>query len=145
MTRSPQDLIVEWLDELPQDRIGDGKLELYAAPPATVVVWSSWQPITSSSTMSDPMKLRMAARCVRHAESYLASHPSLSVFELVWSHEGITTGLSFQMPLVPWTNLEGTNSPTVSSAVCPDCKGSKKYVGILETTPCYTCQGGGPS
>lgn len=144
---SPEDLIVEWMNvSLPQDCIGDGVFELYITPPSTKAV-GSWA--YSSPTMSDSWKRSMAkmiVTCARDAVEKASPPLSWGAFKLVWRHELTTAWWAFQVDEEPSTSSgDAVSSAGPEDPVCPDCKGSKQYVGIFETTPCYTCQGGGPS
>lgn len=140
MKYTPEEILMEWLDYLPQDYLGDWGLKLYVenneGKQQGVAEWGPW-----SGPLSGTKKKLVASDVVVYATDVCAqAQPRVSGFcELQWHRNGAKKGCPFKVGGTLQPAYDTGNAITTSE--CPDCKGSKKYVGIHEITSCYTCQG----
>lgn len=131
------DRIVEWMDNLPQDLLhaGHGYWILYFVDPKGAFKFVGKWGAAFYQTDS-----RREARFLGGKALECRQEGNFSV---QWHHHGeAKKDWLFWVGSEPSTDSGGTLS---SGELCPDCKGSKQYVGLYSMTPCYTCQGGGPS
>ena len=93
-----------------------------------------------SGVMSRAGRCSVGRTVVEAAQRYC----TVGQFEVQWEHEGAKNEYYFRLDGEAGASM-GTATPGASEGPCPDCNGTKQYVGLYTVTPCYTCQGGGPA
>lgn len=135
MSVSPEQGIVGWLNTLPQDSVGDGSLTLHAFEVDDYSKFlRDWRRTHTSSRMTRGEKGAVASNLVQRARQH--GFLGEDLYKVKWSNLGSDHSCQFQIKEgVPMLKAD------TETKVCPDCKGTKQYVGLYAVTPCYTCQG----
>lgn len=136
--------LVEWMDDhVPYDCLdaGEGQWVLHHLGMKEVSNRIGNRIGSMSVSCYNSDKTTTASEMVQQAKRY---HEK-GYFELQWHHDGVIKGHLFLLGDTLQPAYDTGNTIVVTDAECPDCKGSKQYVGLYAITPCYTCQGGAPS